>query len=65
VITVTGSGFTGVVGAQIGNAKDVAFTVINDTTLEMTVPADATTAQFAVWNPKKTAWSPYAFIVTR
>ena len=51
VITVTGSGFTGLTTAWIGKARDGAVHVLSDTKVEVTVPHDAVTGQLAVLNP--------------
>ena len=52
VVTITGSGFTGSNQAWVGNAHDAAINVINDSTVTVTVPADATSGGFGVLNPQ-------------
>jgi aryl-phospho-beta-D-glucosidase BglC (GH1 family) len=64
VITVTGSGFTGLDLAWIGNGHDGTVTVLNDGVVEVTVPADATTAHVGILNPQNAAFSPNNFTVT-
>src|SRR5712671_5986193 len=51
-ITVTGSGFTGATAAWIGSGHDAAFNVINDGSMTVTVPADATSGQVSIKNPQ-------------
>jgi hypothetical protein len=64
VITVTGSGFTGSNAAWIGSGHDAAYSVISDSQMTVTVPADGTTGQVALFNPLHAAWSGSSFTVT-
>ncbi|MBI3188374.1 MAG: cellulase family glycosylhydrolase [Gammaproteobacteria bacterium] len=64
VVTVNGSGFTGANLAWIGNARNVAVTVISDSQVRLTIPADATTGAIGVFNPANVAFSPSSFNVT-
>jgi len=64
VINVTGNGFTGATEAWVGNGHDAAFNVISDTSMTITVPADATTGQISVKNPQHQSWAGSAFTVS-
>jgi hypothetical protein len=64
VITVTGSGFTGLTQVWIGNAHDAPLQVLNDSTVKVTVPADATTAHLGFINPQNSDFTPDNFTVT-
>ena len=57
VVTVNGSGFTGLNKAWIGYAHDAKVKVISDTQVQITVPADAEGGQIAVLNPDHAAFS--------
>jgi len=63
VLTVSGSGFTGTTRASLGQARNIAVTVLSDAQLRFTVPAGATTGQIALSNPVHTAFSATAFNV--
>ncbi len=65
VVTVTGSGFTGLDAAWIGTGHDSAVNVVSDSVVEVTVPADAATGKLALLNASNAAWSPGNFVVTR
>jgi endoglucanase len=65
VITVTGSGFTGLTTAWIGKARDGVVHVLSDTKVEVTVPHDAVTGQLAVLNPLHSSFSPNSFTITK
>ena len=64
VITVYGSGFSGLRAAWIGNGRDATLYVVSSSVLKVTVPKDATTGKLALFNPTKAAWSPGAFTLT-
>jgi len=66
VVTITGSGFTGLTAVQIGNVSDAALTVVSDTQVKATVPADAQSGAHgvSVSNPQKVSSSPDSFTVT-
>ena len=64
VITVSGSGFTGLTAGWIGSAHDGAVKVVSSTQATLTVPADAGTGQVALLNPQNAAFSPASFTVT-
>ena len=57
VVTVKGTGFTGLNKAWIGYAHDAAVKVVSDTQVQITVPADAEGGQIAVLNPDHAAFS--------
>jgi Carboxypeptidase regulatory-like domain len=65
VITVNGSGFTGLNGAWVGNAHDSTVYVLSDTVVKVTVPADATTGKIALHNTANWSWSPGNFTVAK
>ncbi len=62
VVTVTGTNFTGATAVSIHDVP-ATFTVINSTTIQMTIPAGATNSKIRVDTPKGTCWSPNLFIV--
>lgn len=64
VVTISGSGFTGLSRVTVGSAV-ASYTVVSDTQLRVTVPAGALTSQIALFNPKHAAWTPAAFTVTQ
>jgi hypothetical protein len=64
VITVTGTGFTGLNGAWIGTGHNSSVSVLSDSIVRVTVPEDATTGQLALLNSEYEAWSPNNFTVT-
>ncbi len=65
VVTVTGSGFTGLTTAWIGKARDGSVHVLSDTKVEVTVPHDAVSGQLAVLNPLHSSFSPTSFTITK
>jgi hypothetical protein len=64
LVTVTGSGFTGANAVWVGSGHNAAFNVVNDATLTLTVPSNATTGQIAILNPSKAAWSGSGFTLS-
>jgi hypothetical protein len=64
VITVNGSGFTGLSAAWIGSGQDSKISVVSDAVVMVTVPKDATTAHLGLLNPQKSVFSPITFTVT-
>jgi hypothetical protein len=64
VITVKGSGFSGLNAAWIGTGHHSTVYVASDSVVKITVPKDATTGQVALLNPEHAAWSPNKFSVT-
>ncbi|MGA2188758.1 MAG: IPT/TIG domain-containing protein, partial [Steroidobacteraceae bacterium] len=52
VITVTGSGFTGLTQVWIGEAHNSTVYVVSDSLVKVTVPTDATTAHLGFINPQ-------------
>jgi hypothetical protein len=65
VITVHGSGFTGLNAAWIGGGHNSSVYVVSDSEVKVTVPTDATTGQLALLNPANAAWSPNSFNVAK
>ena len=61
VVTINGSGFTGANQAWIGNARNVAVTVVSSTQLKVTIPAGATSGAIGIFNPTYAAFSATAF----
>jgi len=64
VISITGSGFTGGNAAWVGTGHDAGYQVLSDSQMTVTVPADGTTGQIALFNPQHASWSGSAFTVT-
>ena len=64
VVTVIGSGFTGANLAWVGAAHDGVVSVISDTQVQVTIPADATTGAIAIFNGSKVAFTATSFTVT-
>src|ERR1700690_1046100 len=65
VITVTGTGFTGLSQVWIGNGKDSTVYVVNNNLVKITVPADATTSHLGFINPQHQEWTSTNFTVTK
>ena len=65
VITMSGSGFTGFTTAWIGSAHDAPLLVVSDTTLQITVPADAKlgSQSIGIISPTQTLFPPQHFTV--
>jgi hypothetical protein len=63
-VTLTGSGFTAVTGVTVGNVA-ATFTIVDDATIQMTVPSSATTAKIRVLSPVGNAVSTTSLVVTR
>jgi len=63
VVTVRGSKFTGANSVRIGQTN-ATFTIVNDTTLTLTVPANAPTGVVRVANPSFSTSTSARFTVT-
>jgi aryl-phospho-beta-D-glucosidase BglC (GH1 family) len=63
VITINGSGFTGLTAAWIGAAKNAVIKVISDTQVQVTVPAGATSGAIGLLNPSHAAFTASSFTV--
>ena len=64
VVTVNGTSFTGITQAWVGNAHDAKVTVVNDTTVQVVIPQDATTGPIGIGNSENWAFSDTNFVVT-
>ncbi len=64
VVTLTGAGFTGATAVTFNGIAAASFTVMNDTTIQATVPTLATTGAIAVTNSAGTGASATNFTVT-
>ena len=62
VVSVTGSGFTGLQDARVGSI-DAAFTVVSDTQLQLTVPAGAQTGRIELTAPGRSVLSGTDFTI--
>lgn len=63
VVTVHGSGFTGINLAWVGNAHNAPVRVLSDTQLQLTIPAGATTGSIGLFNPAHAAFAASWFTV--
>jgi aryl-phospho-beta-D-glucosidase BglC (GH1 family) len=64
VVTLGGSGFTGLNAAWVGSAHDAGLRVVSDARVEVTVPAGATTGAIGILNPDYASFTPSSFTVT-
>lgn len=64
VVTLTGSGFTGLNQAWVGNAHDGTLQVVSDSKVTVTVPKDATTGAIGILNPANASFTPSSFTVS-
>jgi hypothetical protein len=65
VITVTGTGLSGVNQAWIGASHDAKTQVVSDTQVKITVPSDAVGGQLALLNPVHAAFSPNSVTILK
>ncbi|HWS66400.1 MAG TPA: hypothetical protein VN325_26855 [Steroidobacteraceae bacterium] len=65
IITVPGTGFTGLTQVWIGAAHDASVHVVSDTLVKVTVPNDATTAHLGFINPQNSHFTSVLFTVTK
>ncbi len=65
VVTVNGSGFSGSNAAWVGNAHDAALSIVSNTQVKVTIPADATTGAIGILNPKHSAFTAQSFTVAK
>ncbi len=63
VVTLAGSGFSGATRVALGRAA-VAFDVVSDAQITLTVPGGARSGQISVSTPGGSAWSAKSFTVT-
>lgn len=64
VVTVRGSGFTGLNRAWIGAARNATVKVLSDTQAQVTIPAGATTGAIGLFNPSYVAFTATSFTVS-
>jgi hypothetical protein len=64
VVTINGTGFDGINQGWSGSAHDAAVTVVSDTQVKVTIPADATSGAIGILNPTYAAFTPSSFTVT-
>src|ERR1700722_17199861 len=65
IITIPGTGFTGLTQVWIGAAHDASVHVVSDTLVKVTVPNDATTAHLGFINPQNSHFTSVLFTVTK
>lgn len=63
VVTLNGSGFTGLNLASVGVAKSAAVTVVSDTEVRVTIPDGATSGSIGIFNPNFVAFAATSFNV--
>jgi aryl-phospho-beta-D-glucosidase BglC (GH1 family) len=61
VVTINGSGFTGLNEAWVGNAHGVSVRVISNTQVQVTIPAGATTGAIGIFNTQHAAFTASSF----
>ncbi|HUS24612.1 MAG TPA: IPT/TIG domain-containing protein, partial [Candidatus Binatia bacterium] len=64
VVTINGTGFTGLNQAWAGNAHDAGITVVSSTQVKVTIPADATTGAIGILNGSAAAFTAQSFTLT-
>jgi aryl-phospho-beta-D-glucosidase BglC (GH1 family) len=64
VVTINGNGFTGLNEAWVGTAKGVAVQVIDDTRVQVTIPANGTTGAIGIFNAVHAGFTAQSFTVT-
>ena len=63
VVTLNGSGFTGLNLASVGVAKNAAVAVVSDTQVRVTIPDGATSGSIGIFNPNFVAFAATSFTV--
>lgn len=63
LVTINGSGFTGVNLAWVGNGKSAPVRVLTDTQMQLTIPAGASTGSIGIFNPAFVAFAASWFTV--
>lgn len=63
MITITGTGFTGAQWIKFDGVSSTDFIVVNNTTIQATIPANARTGRITVTTPQGTGVSPEPFSV--
>ncbi|HEX5756307.1 MAG TPA: IPT/TIG domain-containing protein, partial [Arenimonas sp.] len=64
VVTVIGSGFTGVNAAWVGTSHNAPVSVLSDTSVAVTIPSDASTGAIGIFNPSHVSFTATSFTVT-
>ncbi|MHB8710566.1 MAG: IPT/TIG domain-containing protein [Minisyncoccota bacterium] len=64
MVTLTGTGFTGLDQVWVGEGKDTIFSVASDTEATVTIPADGTTGSIGIHNSGGWSFSSESFTVT-
>ena len=64
VVTINGTGFTGLNAAWAGEAHNAGISVVSNTQAKVTIPAGATTGAIGIFNPSYTAFTASSFTVT-
>jgi predicted alpha/beta superfamily hydrolase len=63
VVTINGTGFTGINQAWVGTAHNATVTVVSDTQVRVTIPYGATTGAIGILNPKHASFTATSFIM--
>ncbi|NJO13293.1 MAG: cellulase family glycosylhydrolase [Gammaproteobacteria bacterium] len=64
VVTLNGTGFTGIDKAWVGQTRGAAFRVLNDNQVQVTIPTGATGGSIGIFNLKYAAFTATPFKVT-
>jgi len=64
VVTMNGTGFTGLTAAWVGVARNAAIQVLSDKLVKVTIPAGGTSGAIRLVNPKYSVLTPGYFKVT-
>ncbi len=63
VVTINGSGFTGINQAWVGQAHNAVVSVVSDTQVRVRIPAGATTGAIGILNPRYAAFTASAYTI--
>jgi len=63
VVTISGSGLTGINQAWVGNSHNATVRVLSDSQIQVTIPTDATTGHIGIFSPTQTAFTAQEFTV--
>jgi len=64
VVTINGSGFTGLNSAWVGAAHNAGVSVVSDSLVKVMIPAGATTGAIGVFNPRYVSFTATSFTVS-